>query len=83
LVATGIAGFAASVALSSSLSYFWSFINIIQITTHLPLISEKMPSNVLYMYSILLEIASFNFLPYELFEAKIFQFPDSATGFNN
>ena len=53
-----------SYLVQSSMSLIWGLINYLQILTYLPLINVAMPANAYMVFLIMLEMASFDIVPY-------------------
>ena len=53
-----------SYLVQSSMSLIWGLINHLQILTYFPLINVAMPANAHMVFLIMVEIASFDFVPY-------------------
>lgn len=52
-----------SIFLGVSLKKVWMLMNTLQILTNIPLMSFALPSNVIFTYQTLIELAKFNFIP--------------------
>ena len=59
---------ATSYFLSGSLQFIIGMVNSLQILVHLPLLSVIMPANVIAVYSVLIPIATFDFIPSEFYD---------------
>lgn len=58
-------------------------INVLQIITHMPLLSLKFPDTTRFVYSLIISISSFDVLPVEKIEGRIFNFRDNDTMLND
>ena len=58
-----------------TLSYLYSMINSIQLSTHLPLFNLTFPANATFFMRFLIEIANFDLLPIEV-TWYFFDFPE-------
>lgn len=57
--------FVANLLLSGSMNFLWGLIHCLQIVSHFPLINIMMPSNAHRLFSIIIQIATFDIAPVE------------------
>ena len=53
-----------SYLMQSSMSLMWGLINYLQILTYFPLVNVAMPANAQMVFLIMVEMASFDIVPY-------------------
>ena len=63
-----------SLLFAAALNQLYSLLNALQMTTHMPVLRLKVPSNATYFLNYLIEVATFDPLPIEAIWA-VFQFP--------
>lgn len=52
----------------------WGLINVMQLIVHLPLMNVQFPQNAVLYYSFLVSVSSFDLIPTDDINAKIFNF---------
>jgi hypothetical protein len=77
VVTSSIATFVASniflsILASSSLQLLWSFVNSLQLISYLPLLNLKIPSNLLYVVSLINGPMQFKLVDSDIFTMKLF-----------
>lgn len=70
-----VMNFAFSFLVTLSLNFLWGMINCLQMIVYLPLFNITLPANVNTLFSILIEIATFDIIPEsEQMNQSIFRF---------
>ncbi len=65
---------AINIAMSASLQMLWGMINVMQLIVKMPLMNVTFPANAVTFYTFISDIASFDLLPMDKINAKIFNF---------
>ena len=77
--ATTMSGnFLLNLLMGMTLSYIYSMINAIQLSTHLPLFNLTFPANATFFMRFLIDIANFDLLPIEVIW-YFFEFPEEGS----
>ena len=58
-----VGNFAMNLLLSGTMTYLWGLLNSLQIVAHFPLINLMMPANAQMVFRMLVQIATFEFIP--------------------